>query len=456
MKIARNRILAYLVYGALILGGPAMGQQTGTVRQREPYQPIETDATQAATLDGPESSGVSSILGPSGACGWQPEGPGMAGMDACPPPPQCCEVCGGGGCYAPRFYVEQGIRILNRSRPREISLTADVLNIRAGQPDMTVVQGTSAFVLPTPDNMNTHSMFFGLSPGYELTLGGYLGRDSCDRDDYLEFTYWGLNRWHTCMQYNGRNLPDEAAPNLVWGSLFSPFPTSIGGFNRVQIHTQEYSSENHSFEWDLRLTPRGRPDRLVLQPNGKWRRECQPGRYISYLFGLRYMMVNDSFAFRGRGTINDAGSLRDVSGDYLVFSHNNLIGLQLGADLCWRRCRWDFGIRGKVVPSVNYADQSSEISTRALGRDPLVTGSDLAIHRHAAKDEAALIADVGFFADYKITPHLIAHAGWDFMWLTGLALAPEQLDFRAAPLNLVNAQGSIFMQGLTLQAELAW
>ena len=53
----------------------------------------------------------------------------------------------------------------------------------------------------------------------------------------------------------------------------------------------------NNFELTARISPRNLPDRLVMYPNGKWRRECQTGWYMSYLFGLRAMSINDDFIF---------------------------------------------------------------------------------------------------------------------------------------------------------------
>ena len=124
----------------------------------------------------------------------------------------------------------------------------------------------------------------------------------------------------------------------------------------------------NNFEINGRISPRGREDQLVLHPDGKWRRECQPGRYISYLYGLRFMQIDETFRFHGQGvtdTYDSSGKLIDSvtnAGDYDVVTHNNLLGLQFGADMIFRECRWSWGIRAKVGPYVNFADQTSDIA----------------------------------------------------------------------------------------------
>ena len=38
---------------------------------------------------------------------------------------------------------------------------------------------------------------------------------------------------------------------------------------------------------------------------------------------------------------------------------------------------------------------------------------------------SALVGEIGFQATYKFRPNLMARAAWDFMWITGVALAPD-------------------------------
>ena len=35
------------------------------------------------------------------------------------------------------------------------------------------------------------------------TIGHYLGRDSNSRDEFIEFSYWGLNQWNESVSVDG-------------------------------------------------------------------------------------------------------------------------------------------------------------------------------------------------------------------------------------------------------------
>ena len=188
--------------------------------------------------------------------------------DGCEPG-NCCSVCGGGYCQPPLWFTDQEVRIINRSRPRRVTL--------ATQRSIGRDPITNTLIFVFPDVFNTRSVNYDVAPGYYATVGRYLGRDSQDRDDFLEFTYWGMNTWVDSNFINNDQRTTETffgVRTIGVGNLSSLFPVDVGGFNRADSQTVSISSEMHNWELNLRLRPRGRPDQLVLQPNGRWRREC--------------------------------------------------------------------------------------------------------------------------------------------------------------------------------------
>jgi hypothetical protein len=80
----------------------------------------------------------------------------------------CCAVCGEGRDCPRRFYVEQGTRILTRSRARDQLISREFV-------------GGVGFV----PKMSIHSLDFDIAAGYSITVGRYLGRDSEKRDHFL-------------------------------------------------------------------------------------------------------------------------------------------------------------------------------------------------------------------------------------------------------------------------------
>ncbi len=407
-------------------------------------------------------------------------------------PGNCCAVCGGGYCTPPCWYTEQGIRIMTRSRPRNGGITYDFGF------QTQVINNQTVNVPIFIESMSAHDANFNAAPGYNATIGRYLGRDSMDRDDFLEFTYWGMNTWFaSAMNDPGVGLLDHVSvgqsigdKRYVTGKLNTqfivnsfPFFSSstnpppgfllgVVGFDSTEMQHFIMDSEMHNWELNLRLRPRGRPDQLVLQPSGRWRRECQPGTYMSYLVGLRYMTIGEGFHFHSAGSITretltsfdaqgnpvytpDAGYIRNVTGDYNILTENDLLGLQIGTDLMFRRCKWAWGVRAKVGPYVNFARNVKDIVNNPQDVPTLAAFNDRFSQR---RQGAALIGEVGIEATYKFKPNLMGRAAYDFTWISGLALGSEQATWDLDPgaNDTINTGGTIYSHGITLALEWCW
>ena len=109
----------------------------------------------------------------------------------------CCSICGGGSCAPPDWYTQQGVRILNRSRPRGIDIGNDLVGATF---DPTLQTDLFNQVL------NTRSVWPDISVAYDMTIGHYFARDTFNRDNFVEFTYWGFNDWQDEAQLNGHRV----------------------------------------------------------------------------------------------------------------------------------------------------------------------------------------------------------------------------------------------------------
>jgi hypothetical protein len=427
---------------------------------------------------------------------------------------QGCPACGGGSAAPPDWYTLQGVRVISRTAPRKIPITsqAPASGTYAAIPDPTnatppnygVVNnvgtiftdelGTVRQSVTGPSEVLTARQFgLGVAAGYDFTIGHYFCRDKNNNDHFMELTFWGLNSWskdksvggYLVPVYQGGDLYTQAQAiqiNLAeliptstgnfQGSLRTPFPmagstelpsasdeqkTLSLAFNYGTGQTFEYRSTMNNFELNDRFSPRGEPERLVLHPDGHWQRECQPGTYMSYLFGLRFMQIDETFTFQSTGVGpfgNDSTQTpQHAAGDYGIVTHNDLLGLQVGAEMMFQQCRWAWGFYGKAGPYVNFCSQQSTI-------DAVVTDGAArpAYHQYLSGTAypAALIGEAGFQATYKFKPNLVGRASFDFMWVSGVALAPEQLQFAANPVSRVSASGAIFSEGVSLGLEWLW
>jgi hypothetical protein len=347
----------------------------------------------------------------------------------------CCAICGGGSGCPPDWYVDTGVRLLTRSRPRGIAMGYQLTFGSAGT--LTSAMETLSSRSPGPN----------ISTAGALMIGHYFARDIFNNDHFVELSFWGFNSWKDRAEFYGNN-------NLYSQYFVSGFEKTgtftkadwFDGFEEARYQSVHYESYNNNFELNGRIVPRGRDDQLILHPNGKWRRECQPGMYFSYLYGLRFMQIEEAFGFHSESLIHGMFS----TGDYEVATHNNMLGLQIGADMTFRNCRWNWGVRSKLGPYVNFSDQVSNINVEAGS----VSEFDRRLSESAIK--MAFIGEMGFFANYKFRPNVMGRVGYDFMWVTGLALAPEQVQFTKYPINKVNTNGTTFFQGISLGMEWTW
>ncbi len=143
----------------------------------------------------------------------------------------------------------------------------------------------------------------------------------------------------------------------------------------------------------------------------------------------------------------------DPSSPYRVQSSSNLIGSQIGVRrrTDWRR--FSLESTAKVGISGNALAQSSGPITATLApgvvfRDPT----------SAYAGSVGLLSMLNLSAIYRLTDHWGLRAGYNLIWLDGLALAPDQWDFTNTAdsgTSLVGG-GSLFLHGANLGVERRW
>ncbi|MHB1037146.1 MAG: hypothetical protein ACYC35_20890 [Pirellulales bacterium] len=376
--------------------------------------------------------------------------------EGCPVGEDCepCWICGGGRYGRPgAWFIQAEGTAFQRTRPREatFTFTKQIINTTQGN---FVVNG----ILQTTD-----ALLFDAEAGLRATVGRYLGRDDMNRDHLWEFTYTGLNRWDASSSIRGNSFKDTEN-GITYGNLFTPFQVTstlspgtqdLGGFNRADLHQLDYASDFNSYEFNYRVRRRLTRDRLVLTPDGHWRRQCTPGATPSFFFGVRELSIHESFAFTSRGVITpEVGPSSQVSGDYLVTTRNNLVGFQVGGDYIQQNCRWSWGVRGKAGPYINFDSQSSHIVNSAPA--DLLSTMEIDRYLYGKGPNPAFVGEVGLLADYQIRPNMTLRAEYDFMWVAGLVLAPEQVDFTLSSTGKPVDSGYIMYQGATVGVEMTW
>ena len=218
----------------------------------------------------------------------------------------------------------------------------------------------------------------------------------------IELSYFGIYNWNSTRNRSG---------DLVFHG-----PGFTLGVNPASFGVQ-YSSEMHSAEVNL------------LRPIN----EC-----LVLSAGLRYLYFNDNL-FADELTTPFAEVLR-------VDTRNNLFGGQLGGKVLlfdieeYFRLEgtWNFGL---------YADQSRQHTSTSFLGPPV--GADAW--------KTAFSAQVGLAGTYRMTEHMVLRFGYQVMWLTGVALAPDQIP--VTDLSTTTAAVStddLFLDGAHVGLEIIW
>lgn len=473
MNMAMRRTIASLAIIALLLGGQALAKPPGPVPEADMMggmgQPLL--GPQPGTGQPGWPNGGSPVAEPNWiqdpsdcGCGVCPVGPGPVGP--------CGEITGEGYCCPPAWYLDQRIRIMHHPKTRY-----EVIGTRA-------VPYTDPYGRPQiryHSAITSKSAGFEPSAGYEVTVGHHLGRDTDNRDHFIEFTYWGAHSWEAgfathadhilttkIMEEEEDDEEDKHVADANYGNLFSSFDAGVAGFNRATEQRISYRSRLDNFELNLRFRPRGRLDRLVLLPNGRWQRERQPGCHTSFLAGFRGISLDENFGFFSTGPIaynpveGEPGEpyVVDVRGDYVIRTRNDMIGLQAGWDWTVYQGLATWGMRCKGGLFVNFADQYSRIitwgGTDDPNPDPVATFPNLDETRLERSRDISGVLDLGLTTSYRLRQNLVLHAAYDAVFISGLALAPEQIDCQVDAPDRINNGGLMIFQSVSLGLELTW
>ena len=161
--------------------------------------------------------------------------------------------------------------------------------------------------------------------------------------------------------------------------------------------------------------------------------------WITWLVGFRWIEVDENLNadFGGAASHN-------------VAVNNTLFGGQLGLDATL----WDNGANlsmngvGKAGIFGNDADQLT--TTAGIGGAlPLIA---------ASSGQASFVGEIGLNARYRWTDRLTVIGGYNVLWITGVALAPDQLATTniATGVATVSANGTLFYHGANAGLEYVW
>jgi len=149
--------------------------------------------------------------------------------------------------------------------------------------------------------------------------------------------------------------------------------------------------------------------------------DMPPGPFdVSFLVGARYIRLAEQFTF-----LNDGAAPNFAQAN----TTNDMIGVQIGLEGAWLiTTRWwfDFDLKGGIYN--NNASQNT-----VVGIDP---GT-------AERDCTAFVGDLSLVANWAITPNWNFRAGYQALFINGVALAQDQF----IPPLVQGGQGALNDQG---------
>jgi len=312
------------------------------------------------------------------------------------------------------------------------------------------------FDFANPQNFfNDHDLTLGITPGTRLTLGLLLDHDDRHQDHSLEVTYQGPDDWSKLYQINASqpsvfSIPENTS---TVGSLDNALNPFIGGFNGVDTYLIKYQSEMNSLELNYRIRSELGCDQLVYDPDAAiWVRRVGNGTTFSYLIGLRDIELNERFNMSAfRNMVFNGTTSGPASASYNVKTNNSLAGIQFGGELDYQYQRFFCGVRGCVVPCVNFADQMTNLQAT----DP-VLGNINPTSMKASNDGPAFISEFRMLGGYEIRPNVRLRFSYDFEWLTSIALATSQLNLNSPNPGKIVVSNDMMLNGLSAGLDISW
>ncbi len=301
--------------------------------------------------------------------------------------------------------------------------------------DVSRLQNFTSDGVAGPIILSTNDLDFDYEPGFRAIARYDVGPSS-----NIEGSYTGVFNWSTAAQ-----VTDGTNDNQY--SILSEYGIDpAGGYpetDAADLQRLEYSTNLNSV--DISWRHHWMAPNMRLQ--GSW---LVGARYTNLEETFRYITVADNH----NDPLNGGAPRGPGFMTYRTITHNNLIGFQTGGDLY--ACVLPglvFGGDVKVGVYGNRAEQDTSI---------LATSINPAQREEATSTEVALIAEGGASIVYQLSPGWSLRAGYSFLFMDGVALAPENFNgaapFAGGPARpiTINSNGNVLYHGPTAGLEWMW
>ncbi len=253
------------------------------------------------------------------------------------------------------------------------------------------------------------------------------------------------------LQSGGVESNDPNSMNV----LFTVDEGADASFDGASSMGFDYTSRLNTFEANYVVTSRMQRDRMELQPNGQWIRKASPGMTFHGLAGMRYTEVSEGLLWTAQDIINvtPVVTFTGENGQYKIDTTNNMFGFQAGGGMTYETDRWNvtFFTRGGIM-------MNDAISNSSLSYTDPVTGAartDVGYNSSARDGTLPLLLQGGILGRYHLRPNVSLRAGYEYFYVTAVALAPHQANF-TPDTGKVGTTGNPFYHGITMGMEYFW
>lgn len=289
--------------------------------------------------------------------------------------------------------------------------TADAMLLQRSTARSREILFVPAFGLADVVALNVDDLAFGFEVGPRVNLSRRLGRDCT-----LEIGYFGIFGWTASAVRDGN-------PLILFPNPLVAFPPGVMYSTQMAV---EYTSDLQSGEVNFRERCNDR---------------------IELLAGLRWVELEENFHVEG------ADATPDPTPRFNTHAVNSMYGMQIGtyAKVFDRGGRFTVDGFLKTGVFANEARQRS-VSLGNLGTAATATDS---------KHDTAFLGEIGLTGVWRLTDRWTARVGYQAMWITGIALAPDQTPFMSldaldAGVATLSTDGSLFYHGGHVGFEVRW
>jgi len=183
----------------------------------------------------------------------------------------------------------------------------------------------------------------------------------------------------------------------------------------------------------------------VFRTSNYWRDYSESWLTVDWLAGFRYVGVEEQASIVTQCCADEA------SIPYRVRTRNNMFGGQVGSRARWTWERW--AVEGWAKAGI-LGNSEKQI------QDPLIDyrGFQQRGALSATGTDVGFIGDINLSVIYRLTDVWGIRAGYNTVWINGLALAPNQFDFANTSVagTGLNSGDGIFLSGANLGLEARW